>query len=614
MGIQRLSESAAALLRQRLDRLAREFRHLPATVFLIRRAAGRWTFAWAALLLVQGFIPILIVLLSRRAVDALLSSINTREFEPALATAALLAATLLVGELLTAAASHVRTVQAELVQDHIFDLVHEQSVRADLAFYDSADFHDHLHRARAEAAYRPVQLLENLGVAIQSSLTLLGFAVILISYAWWLPLVFVAGAVPALAILLRSSLLFHQWRRRATASERRTWYLDWLLTATQTAAEIRLFDLGRRFAADFGSLRANLRTERLALSARQARDRLYAALISFAAAAAIGAWILLQALSGRLTPGDLVLFYQALQQGLRLVHSLLGNATEIYGSSLFLGNLFEFLELRPRITAPDCPQSVPEPVTQGIELRNVGFAYPGSGSRVFDNFSLTLRAGSITAIVGANGAGKSTLIKLLCRFYDPASGSILLDGIDLRQFDPRLLRRSITALMQNPARFHATFAQNIALGDPLHPVDNERLRCAAAAAGASSIASALPDGFDTSLGREFASGHELSAGQWQRLALARAFYRQAQLLILDEPTSAMDPWAEADWLTRFRTLAAGRTALLITHRFTAARHADTIHVLDAGRIVESGAHQHLLSLGGKYAQGWLSQLGQAEIE
>jgi ATP-binding cassette subfamily B protein len=609
-----LSEAVTTLLAERLHRLFRQFRHLPATLSLVRQAAGRWTLAWAALLLAQGLVPLLTVLLSRRVVDQLLDSLKTRELEPTLVAAALLAATLLFGELLSAAAGHVRAVQAELVQDHIFDLVHEQSARTDLAFYDSAEFHDHLHRARSEATYRPVQLLEDLGAAIQSLLTLAGFAAILISYAWWLPLAFVAGAIPALAIMLRSSLLFHQWRREATAAERRTWYLDWLLTATQTAAEIRLFDLGSRFIDEFRDIRTGLRRKRLALSARQARDRLAAALISFAAAAAIGAWILLQALSGRLTPGDLVLFYQALQQGLRLVHSLLGNATEIYGSMLFLGNLFEFLELRPVIVPPACPQPVPEPVTQGIEIRNAGFAYPGSGSMVFDDFSLTLQAGRITAIVGANGAGKSTLIKLLCRFYDPASGAILLDGIDLRQFDPVLLRRSITALMQNPARFHATFAQNIALGDPLRRVDAERVHRAAAAAGASSIAAALPEGFETSLGREFAAGHELSAGQWQRLALARAFYRQAQLLILDEPTSAMDPWAEADWLTRFRTLAAGRTALLITHRFTAARHADTIHVLDAGRVVESGTHQHLRSLGGKYAQGWLSQLGRSAIE
>jgi ATP-binding cassette subfamily B protein len=641
-----LPGATAHLFTERFARLVREFRHLPATLALVRQAAGGWTFAWAALLLAQGFLPLLVVLLSRRVVDQLLASIQSRNLEPTLIAAALLAGVLLLAELLSAAASHVRTTQAELVQDHIYNLVHDKSVRADLAFSDSADFHDHLHRARSEATYRPIQLLENLGSALQSAFTLAGFTVILASYAWWLPLVFLAGAVPALAVLMRSSLLFHQWRRQSTASERRTWYLDWLLTATETAAEIRLFELGGRFSGEFRELRSGLREKRLAFSARQARDRLVAALLSFVAAGAIGAWILLQALSGRLTPGDLVLFYQALQQGLRLVHSLLGNAAEIYASMLFLGNLFEFLGLRSTVTTPPDPHPVPLSLSTGIVFRNVSFAYPGnhggaagvdenttphplqprteraghhdifrtSGSRVLESFNLTLTAGRLTAVVGANGAGKSTLIKLLCRFYDPLSGTIEIDGIDLRNFSPDALRRGITALLQDPAHFQDTFARNIAFGDVRFPLDDQRVRQAAQAAAASSIAESLPLGFDTPLGRAFESGHELSAGQWQRLALARAFYRQAPILILDEPTSAMDPWAEADWLTRFRTLAAGQTALLITHRFTAARHADTIHVLEAGQIVESGTHAELLSRKGRYATGWISQVGENRVK
>jgi len=605
-----LPGTTAALFTERLNRLLRQFRYLPATIGLVRQAAGRWTLAWAALLVAQGFLPLLVVLLSRQVVDRLLASLQTRQLEPTLVSAGILAAALLLSELLSAAASHVRATQAELVQDHIYSLVHRQSVEADLAFYDSADFHDHLHRARSEATYRPIQLLENLGSALQTVFTLAGFTVILASYAWWLPLVFLAGAVPALAVLLRSSLLFHQWRRQATAAERRTWYLDWLLTAAETAAEIRLFQLGATFAGEFRELRSALRRTRLNFSAREARDRLFAALLSFLAAGVIGAWILLQALAGRLTPGDLVLFYQALQQGIRLVHSLLGHASEIYASMLFLGNLFEFLGLRPSITAPPGPLPVPQPLSSGITFRGVTFAYPMNETRVLDDFNLVIPAGALTAIVGVNGAGKSTLIKLLCRFYDPQSGTIELDGIDLRRFQPDALRRAITALLQDPARFQDTFARSVAFGDSSAPPDPSRIRQAVADAAADSIAESLPRGIGTQLGRAFESGHELSAGQWQRLALARAFYRQSPILVLDEPTSAMDPWAEAEWLSRFRTLTQGRTALLITHRFTAARHADLIHVLEAGHVVESGTHAGLLAQDGRYAAGWTAQTGE----
>lgn len=596
-----------------MGRLVREFRHLPRILCLVYEAAGWRTPFWAALLLAEGAIPLLTVVLSRQVVDQLLGSLRTGRVEPTVAAAAGLVATVLAGELVSAAAAHLRTVQAELVRDHIHTLVHGQSVRAGLAFYDSADFHDHLHRARAEAAYRPVELLESLGATAQAILTLSGFTLILAAYAWWLPLVFIAGAIPALALLLRSSLLFHQWRRQTTSTERRTWYLDWLLTAAETAAEIRLFNLGGLFSREFGRLRTTLRQQRIALAVRQTRDRLVATMLAFVAAGFIGTWVLFQALAGRFTPGDLVLFYQALQQGLRLVHSLLGNATEIYSSTLFLGNLFEFLDLEPDVVRPAEPCPAPSKLTSGIRFNQVSFSYPGAEIPAIEGLDLSLAAGKMTAVAGANGSGKSTLIKLLCRFYDPQRGSIELDGIDLRRFDPAELRLSITGQLQDSARFHDTFASNIWFGDVSSPPDHDRIRQAIAAASASAIAAGLPSGLETMLGRDFESGHELSAGQWQRLALARAFYRQTPLLILDEPTALMDPWSEAEWLAGFRSLTAGQTVLLITHRFTAARHADMIHILDAGRIVESGCHAELMRLGGLYAQGCAAQAGGGSI-
>lgn len=257
---------------------------------------------------------------------------------------------------------------------------------------------------------------------------------------------------------------------------------------------------------------------------------------------------------------------------------------------------------------PAEPAPVPEALRDGIRFRGVTFRYPSSARPALQGFDLDIPAGRVTAIVGPNGAGKSTLVKLLCRFYDPSEGTVELDGVDLRSLPLAKLRRAITVLFQEPVRYHETVAESIALGDLAAAPGRDEVVAAARAAGAEGLISRLPQGYDTPLGRWFADGQDLSMGEWQRLALARAFLRRAPLVVLDEPTSAMDSWAEADWLARFRAFAAGRTAVVITHRFTTAMHADLIYVMDAGRVVESGSHAELVARGGRYAESWQAQM------
>jgi len=355
-------------------------------------------------------------------------------------------------------------------------------------------------------------------------------------------------------------------------------------------------------------LRRRLRTERFQLAKRESVAELGASVIALLITGGALTWMAWRAMHGLVTLGDLALIYAALNQGQRLMRSLLENVGQLYANSLFLGNLFEFLALEPLITEPSPAQAkIPHELNDEIRFEHVSFRYPESQRRALDDFNLTVPAGQIVAIVGPNGAGKSTLIKLLCRFYDPETGCIKLDNADLKAIPTQHLRRLITVLFQQPVHYNVNVSENIEFGDLRHEPDVREVEAAVAAAGAEGIVSRLPQGYRSLLGRWFSGGTELSVGEWQRIALARAFLRRAPIMILDEPTSALDPWAEADWLQRFRSLAVGRTAVIITHRFTTAMHADVIHVLEEGRIVESGSHYQLLQRNGRYAESWAKQ-------
>lgn len=599
------------------DKIRRGLRHLPYLprgLKLVWAAAPVWTLTWLILLTVQGLLPAATVALTGMLVDSLVAVFDSggtfETLRPAVVLAALMGLVMLLTQILSTATNWIRVAQSELVQDYVNAKVHHQSVALDLAFYDSADFYDRLHRARSEASYRPVELLENVGIVLQNGVSLLALAAVLLPYGVWLPLALVASTAPALVVTIQHNLRQHRWRLRTTADERRAWYYYWLLTARESAAEIRLFGLGERFQDSYRALRRRLRKERLALVRDQGRAEMLAGLIAVLVTGAAMAYMGWQALRGTsdLTLGDLAVFYQAFNQGQGVMRALLAGVGQVFIGSLFLGNLFEFLALEPHVLDPADPKNPPAPLREGVRFDGVTFLYPDAARPALDSFDLFLPAGRIAAIVGPNGAGKSTLIKLLCRLYDPQEGRILFDGIDLQSMEIDALRRLTTVLFQEPVRYYGTVTDNIALGDVASNEDRDAIVAAARAAGADQLISALPDGYDTDLGKLFSGGTDLSVGEWQRIALARAFLRDAPLIVLDEPTSAMDPWAEADWLRRFRGLARGRLAIIITHRFTTAMHADEIHVMVEGQIVEAGSHDELLAAGGRYAESWRDQM------
>ncbi|HWF90457.1 MAG TPA: ABC transporter ATP-binding protein [Pyrinomonadaceae bacterium] len=598
------------ILGSKLRKALAQLPNLPRALALVWQVARPWTIAWILLLIVQGLLPAALVFLTKLFVDALIRAARADwpEMQFTMLIVLLIGGVLLLMEVVRNAINWVRTVQAELLQDHITALIHEKSVAVDLAFYELSDYYDHLHRARAEARYRPVALLGNLGALLQNSITLVAMGAILIPLGPGLAVALLLSTLPAFFVVVYYALAEYQWRQRTTADDRRAGYYDWIMTTAEAAAEIRLFGLGKYFQSNHKRLRGRLRNERLQLTRRQGLAELAASLIALVIMGLALALMVWRTLMNVITPGELAMICAAFNQGQGLMRTLLENAGQLYGNSLFLGNLFEFLALQPTASTGDARL---RDIERGIKFNDVSFSYPDAATKALDNFTMIIPRGKIVAIVGPNGAGKSTLLKLLCRFYDPSAGSITLDDRDLKDFAIDDLRRLITVLFQQPFHYNTTVRQNISFGDLKLVATDAEINSALRAAGAEEIVARLPRQEQTLLGRWFVGGTELSVGEWQRIALARAFLRRAPIIVLDEPTSALDPWAEADWLERFRQLASGRTSIIITHRFTTAMHADVIHVMDRGRIVESGSHQNLLNQNGLYSESWSRQMMSA---
>ena len=380
------------LLNLRLRRALIHLPYVPRALALAWRATRAWTLAWSFLLLLQGLLPVATVYLSRSLVDRLVPALgsggNWQGLTPVLVPLGLLAAVLLLTELLRIAATWVRTAQAELLKDHISALIHTKSIEADLAFYDQPEFYDHLHRARDEAGYRPVQLLESLGSLLQNGITLVAMSVVLIPFGIWIPAAVLISTLPALFVVLRYTLAQHEWRHRTTADERRSWYFDWLLTSREAASELRLFGMGPRFHSNYQALRQGLRRERMSLAQQEGLAELAAGGFGLLVAGAAMVWMVWKATRGLVSLGDLTLFYQAFNQGQRLMRSLLENVGQLYSNVLFLGNLFDFLTLQPKMIDRADPVPAPKPILQGIRFDRVRFSYPGSQQATLKDFSL----------------------------------------------------------------------------------------------------------------------------------------------------------------------------------------------------------------------------------
>jgi ATP-binding cassette, subfamily B, bacterial len=585
--------------------------HLQQAVRLVWQSAPGWTLASIVLLILQGILPLLSLYLTKLMVDSVSTGLSATNKTAALGQVMVLVvlagAIALIGNLCNSLVSLVSVAQTQLVTDRMLSILHAKSVEVDLEYYENAQYYDALHLAQQEAPYRPPQILNKLLQAGQSAISLVAIAILLVSLHWGIAIALFAAAIPGLFVRLKYARKLYRKQREWTSQQRRADYFNWMLTSGSYAKEIRLFDLGLLFRNRFRDLRASIRREKLTLATRTAiAESAIQATATIAVFAACG-FIAYQTLLGAITLGSLVMYYQAFQRGQTALQEMLSSLSSLYENSLFLSHLDDFLNLKRIVAEPHQPQAVPVPLQIGIQFDNVQFRYPGSTRPLLEDINLTIRAGETVALVGENGAGKTTLIKLLCRLYDPTSGRITLDGIDLRQFETTDLRREISVVCQDYVHYNLTVGENIGFGDVNRLSDRDQIHLAAKRAGADKAIASLPYGYDTLLGKEFEEGEELSIGEWQKVALARAFLRQAQIILLDEPTSALDAKAEHQVFEQFRQLTQGRTAILISHRLSSVKLADRIYVLEDGTIVESGTHQELMQRNGSYARMFESQ-------
>ncbi|MDR5906859.1 ABC transporter ATP-binding protein [Franzmannia qiaohouensis] len=495
-----------------------------------------------------------------------------------------------------------REAQGMMVADYVDREVHSRAVRADLAFYESPRYHDTLERARQSGNQRPAQVASNLMMLGKNSLMLAAVVVLIMTINWLLLPVLLIAIVPALLVRIYFTRYLYEWQRRRTQMERRAAYLDWLMTSDINAKELRLNQLGDYLRDQYSKLRGTIRGEKLAITKRRTSvEMVVASIASVAFFGSLGflAW---QTAEGRNSVGDLVLFLLIFQRAQSMGQELVQQLSKLYEDHLYVGLLFEFLDIRPAIAEPEVPREVPAEPREGVCFENVGFCYPGTDSQVLHNIDLTIRPGQIVALVGANGSGKTSLIKLLCRLYDPTSGRITLDGIDVREFGIEDYRRVFSVIFQDYTHYATSVRDNIRFGDIREPEDTPAVRAAAINAGAAPFIENLKRQYDTPLTRMFDDGQELSIGQWQKIALARAFMHRSNVIILDEPTSALDPGAEFELFENFRERIDHRAALVISHRLSTVRMADYIYVMDKGVICEAGTHDELIKRQGIYCE------------
>jgi ATP-binding cassette, subfamily B, bacterial len=607
-------------LRQR----ARALRNVPPFFRLVWETHRGYTLAVAAARLLRAFVPLATLWIGKLIVDEVVLAVQTGEPDWTRLGTLVAAefAVVVAAEVAGRAAALYESLLGDLFSNRMSVRLMEHAATLDIQHFEDPDFYDRLERARRQTVGRLALLSQLFGLA-QDAITIVTLVGTLLAFSPLLFLFLLAAVLPSFLGETHYAALGYSLLYRWTPERRKLDYYRWIAASDRTAKEIKLFGLSPYLIEEYRTLADRFYEENRRLVVRRNLVGTGLSLLSTAGYYAAFATIVFRTALGRLTLGELTLLAGTFARSRDLIQRMLLSTSDLYEQSLYLEDLFAFLAMRPSIVAAPDARPAPRPIQTGFELRDVWFRYPATGESgpgaespdpppedpawVLRGISLRIRPGERWALVGENGAGKTTLIKLLLRLYEPSRGEILLDGLPLKAYDPEDYRREVGVIFQDFVRYDMRAEENVAVGR-IGALAGDRgaarpaIESAAARSLAAGVIEGLPQGYDTMLGRRFEGGVELSGGQWQKVALARAYMRDAQVLILDEPTAALDARAEYEVFRRFVELTAGRMAVLISHRFSTVRMAENILVLEHGRVLEAGSHEALMERGGRYAE------------
>jgi len=575
--------------------------HLFKAIQLVYHSSPKWTLINSVLSFLRGIIPLLLLIVVKQLIDVVDTSltINTYNISKVYYSLGLVGTFFILNAISGSVTTLARERQSHYLNDYIQNLIHHKTVRLPYGFFEDSTYQDLFFRAVNEANYRPSKVFYSLLGLFQNTITLVVMLTILTTFHWSLIPILLSAGIPIIIFRLYYSKKGYQLKQDQTEDERRLHYLNRLLVGKDFAKEIRIFNLSETFSNRYNQVRDQLRNKQWAISkAKTLRETLIQILATILLLTVFFV-IISEAINGSITKGAMAMYFLALQRSYAVLQEFLTRMSSLLEDNLFLKNFFDF----QRIKLPSEQNkkgNFPKPLSQNITFTNVNFKYPNTDRWVFQNLNLTIPAGKTVALVGANGSGKTTLVKLLAGLYNPTKGSIFIDDRNLNDIHPNDLAENISIIFQDFMLYNVSAKDNIRFGNVRRPFEIDNIISSAKNAGIHDVFNNLKNGYETHLGTLFKDSEMLSRGEWQRTALARSFYNEAQVIILDEPTSSLDAYTEANLISHFKEITNDRTAIIVSHRLSTIHLADLIVVLKNGQIYEQGEYNKLMNARGEF--------------